>query len=421
MTRLLYTLLLHLSLPLVLLRLVMRARRQPAYLHHLGERFGRPAVVARLPLIWIHAVSVGETRAAKPLIDALLDRYPEHQILLTCTTPTGRESSQQLFGARVLRCYLPYDYPFAIARFLKRMSPQIGIIMETEIWPNLFAACRKRAIPLFLANARLSENSARGYARFSRLSRPALALLEHAAAQSDADAQRLRSLGVQDVSVLGNLKFDLLPPTEQLQAGRKLRAWLGDRPVLLLASTREGEEALILDAMERAGPLGELLLMVVPRHPQRFDAVAAMVAQRGIALQRRAQGGELAAATQLLIGDTMGEMFAYYAAADVAFVGGSLVPLGGQNLIEACAVGTPVLLGPHTFNFSEASQQAIACGAAQRVSDADQLLDCARALMDDASRRRAMGEAGRAFAIHHRGATARTLLRIEAILAGERR
>ena len=292
--------------------------------------------------------------------------------------------------------------------------------METELWPNLVAACECRHVPLLLVNARMSEKSARRYARFPGLARDTLRRLSAIAAQTEDDAMRLRALGAPEVAVTWNVKFDIVPAGEQLEKGRALRALIGPRPVLLVASSREGEEALVLDALARQ-TLGDALLLIVPRHPQRFDEVATLVAARGLALQRRTAGGTIAAQTRVLLGDTMGELYAYYAACDVAFVGGSLLPLGGQNLIEACAVGTPALVGPHTFNFAQATEQAVAAGAARRVADAGELLQMADALLRDAPAREAMSEAGKTFAARHRGATMRTMQIVARALAGTTR
>lgn len=417
MTRFLYNLALLALLPYVWLHLFLRSRKQPEYLEHLGERFGRYAAAPQQPLIWLHAVSVGETRAAAPIVAALKARYPGHRILLTHMTPTGRRASEELFGDGVLRAYLPYDYPLAVRRFLEHFRPVVGVIMETELWPNLVAACKAGGVPLLLANARLSEKSARRYARFPRLTRAALEGLAAIAAQTEQDAARLRALGAPQVDVLGNVKFDLLPPPEQLALGEALRQRMGPRPVLLAASTREGEEALLFEALAKR-PLGEALLVVVPRHPQRFEEVAALAAKAGFAVQRRSENAPVAAQTQVLLGDSMGEMFAYYAACDIAFVGGSLLDYGSQNLIEPCAVGRPVLIGRSTYNFSLAAEQALECGAARQIGTAEELLGAAEALLRDQAARRRMGEAGRAFAARHRGATARTLALIESRLAG---
>jgi 3-deoxy-D-manno-octulosonic-acid transferase len=421
MARLLYTLVVHALLPWAVLHLLWRARRQPDYLRHWGERFGvysrtRPAA----PVIWLHAVSVGETRAAQPLVAALRARYPGHRILLTHMTPTGRATSEALFGDAVERVYLPYDTPWAMRRFLRHFRPALGLVMETELWPNLIAACRDATVPLLLVNARLSEKSARRYARFPRLTRGALQGLQAIAASGAADALRLRELGAAEVAVLGNMKFDIAPPAPQLELGLSFRARCGGRPVFLCASTREGEEALILDAWQKVGAggtVGAPLLAIVPRHPQRFDEVARLIEAHGFRLQRRSDEQPVAAATQVWLGDSMGEMFAYYAAADVAFVGGSLLPFGSQNLIEPCAVGTPVLIGPSTFNFAEAARAALAAGAARQVADAGALVEEALALLADQPARAAMGAAGRSFSTEHRGATARTLALIESIRA----
>lgn len=417
MSRFLYTLLVHALLPWAALYLLWRARRQPEYLAHWGERFGFfRAVAPAQPVIWIHAVSVGETRAAQPLVAALRERYPGHRILMTHMTPTGRATSAALFGDAVLRVYLPYDTPWAMRRFLRRFRPVLGIVMETELWPNLVAACRAMDIPLVLVNARLSEKSARGYARFPQLARQTLQNLRAIAAQSENDARRLMALGASAVEVLGNLKFDVAPPADLPD----FRARIGTRPVFLCASTREGEEALILDAWLKLGDFGTALLAIVPRHPQRFDEVAKWIEARGLKLQRRSDGRPVAADTQVWLGDSLGEMFAYYAAADVAFVGGSLLDYGCQNLIEPCALGVPVLFGPSTYNFAEAAREALFAGAARQVPDAASLVATALALLSDAPGRQAMGEAARRFAQAHRGATERTLALIARFIRAAR-
>ncbi len=408
MSRLVYTLLCYLLLPLILLRLWKKGRRQAAYKKNIGERFGSYGHAVDAPVIWIHAVSVGETRAAQPLVKALADRYPQARILITNMTPTGRATAEQLFGNKVLRAYLPYDYPFAVARFLKYFRPAMGIVMETELWPNLVAACYARRIPLVLANARLSERSAARYARFPALTRQMLGRLSAVIAQTDADADRLAALGALNVQVAGNIKFDAVPPPDLLSTGAFLRRLIGPRMVLLAASTRDGEERELLDALART-PLEGALLLIVPRHPERFDEVETLAISRGFKVQRRSLEKPVEAGTQILLGDSMGEMFAYYTACDVAFVGGSLLPLGGQNLIEACSVAKPVLVGQHTFNFLEATEEAIAVGAALRVDSADQLISLTRVLFSNANARQAMGSAGHDFAGRHRGATARTL------------
>jgi len=405
--RFLYIILLYLASPLLLLRLLWRSRRQPAYLQHVAERFGIYAGNDPVgPWIWVHAVSVGETRAAEPLIRVLQQRYPQHHILLTHMTPTGRETGIALFGDQVTRCYLPYDYPGAVARFLDRYRPVAGVLLETEIWPNLIHAGTRRGIPLHLVNARLSERSLRGYLRTGALARDALQALSVIAAQTDNDAVRLRQLGAARVTVTGNLKFDLEPPAEQMAQGRVLRAAIGARPVLLAASTREGEEALLLDAVQRAGP-GAALLIIVPRHPQRFDDVAALIAARGLRMQRRSDRAAIAADTEVLLGDSMGEMFTYYAACDVVLMGGSFLPYGAHSLIEPCAVGKPVVIGPSVYNFAEAAAAAIAAGAALSAPDLTAAYTLALELAGDEARRQRAGDAGVAFTAAHRGATGR--------------
>jgi 3-deoxy-D-manno-octulosonic-acid transferase len=407
-----YTALLVLLLPYVLLHLLWRGRRQPAYLRHWGERFGFYSRPPQEPIIWLHTVSVGETRAAVPLVKALQARFPDHRILFTHMTPTGRETGEQLFGEQVTRCYLPYDYPFAVRRFLDHFRPRFGLLLETEIWPNLIEACHRRSIPLALVNARLSEKSARRYAKFGTLSRISLQKLALVAAQTDDDARRLTELGADKVEIMGNLKFDMTPPDSAVSDGMALRETFGaGRRVLLAASTREGEEAWLLDALDRL-EMNDLLL-IVPRHPQRFDEVATLLGQRGISYRRRSQGENLSPDVRVLLGDSMGELFTYYAACDVAIIGGSLLPFGGQNLIEACAMAKPVVLGPHTYNFAEAASHALAAGAAVQVKDRDELATTSLALLSDPFRRQAMGDAGLRFSQQHRGATNRLMTLLE--------
>ena len=398
--RRLYSALLALSMPLILLRLWWRGRREPGYRRHVGERLGRYDVPGAEKLVWVHAVSVGEARAAAPLVRALQGALPGHRILMTCTTAAGRDTLRQVYGDSVQAGFVPYDLPSAVQRFLGHFRPRLGVLMETEVWPNLIDACAAAGIPLVLANARMSEKSARGYARLRRLTRPAFAALTAVCAQSSADAERLRALGAARVQVSGNLKFDAAPNPAQLAAGRAWREALG-RPVLLLASTREGEEKLLFQHLDLLS--GEVLVLVVPRHPQRFDEVA------GLAQSRRTRNAVPAATDRVYLGDTMGEMAFYYAAADVAVIGGSFLPLGGQNLIESLACGTPVIVGPHMFNFAEATELAVAAGAALQVESPEAALIAAAALLQDVNRRRAMSEAGWKFCEVHRGAAERQL------------
>lgn len=412
-----YTLVLFALLPFTLIYLVWRARRQPAYFNHWSERLGRysPAATQR-PRIWIHAISVGETRAAQSLVKALCERFPEYVILLTHMTPTGRETGRDLFGNAIEQCYLPYDFPFAVNAFLSHYQPRIGILMETEIWPNLIHATRQQRIPLLLVNARLSPKSARRYARVAHLTRDALRGLHSIGAQSMADKEALLELGALQVEVTGNMKFDAEPPANATDAGAALRDSCGDRPVWIAASTREGEEELLLQALANLD-IESALLVLVPRHPQRFDDVAELLERHGIRYQRRSSNQPVDPSTRVLLGDSMGELSTYYAACDIAFVGGSLKPFGGQNLIEPCALGKPVLFGPYTYNFAAAAQAALVSEAALRVRDVTALMNQLERLFRDPALRAHMGAAALRFAALHRGATSKTMLLVEHALA----
>ncbi|AEK60662.1 lipid IV(A) 3-deoxy-D-manno-octulosonic acid transferase [Collimonas fungivorans] len=418
--RLLYSAVWWLAMPLVLLRLWRRGSKEPGYRQHVAERIGfyppiAPSLASRR-FLWVHAVSVGETRAAEPLIAAMLEAYPEHAILLTHMTATGRATGQALFGKspRVLQCFLPYDTGWMAGRFLRHFSPLLCVLMETEVWPNLIAQCGHYKVPVALVNARLSERSLRRGKRFSTLMTEAAGGMSCVGAQTEADAGRLRQLGGDNVQVTGNLKFDVTPAPALLAIGAVMRGQIGSRPVLLCASTRDGEEELILEALSKRSQdtaYADLLTIIVPRHPQRFDEVAEMAAAKGLLpLRRSALGDQVVPQNvKVLLGDSMGEMFAYYMACDVAFIGGSLLPMGGQNLIEAFAVGKPVLIGPHTFNFSDITEQAIAAGAAQRVNDVGMMLDTAQHLLRTDQQRQEMGKQALHFAQQHRGASARTM------------
>jgi 3-deoxy-D-manno-octulosonic-acid transferase len=411
--RALYSALWWLAMPAVLARLWWRGLREPGYRRHWAERLGYyGARGAGWHTIWVHAVSVGETRAAEPLIDALLEAYPHSRVVLTHMTPTGRTTGKALFakhGERLVQCYVPYDTVALVRRFVKQFTPRICILMETEVWPNLIAVCSAR-FPVVLVNARLSERSLRRGRRIGSLITDAAHALALVAVQTEADSERVLELGAPRVAVTGSIKFDVVVPQAALETGAMLRVQFGDRPVLLCASTREGEEALILDALARQNALpANALLVIVPRHPQRFDEVAAMLEARALRFERRSRLELAGPEVQVVLGDSMGEMFAYYAACDCAFVGGSLLALGGQNLIEPAALAKPVLIGPHTFNFAQISEQAIEAGAALRVADADQMLAQAGRLLLDSAARLAMGRQASAFADAHRGATARTV------------
>ncbi len=395
----------YLALPFLPLRLWWRGRREPGYREAIGERFGRCRGTPRGPVLWVHAVSLGETRAAAPLVDRARSAFPDATVLVTHMTATGRAAGRALDGRRVVQAWLPYDVPFAVRAFLAHWKPRAGLIMETELWPNLVAAAAGADVPLYLVNARMSKRSAAGYARVPSLTKPMLAALAGVATQSVADAERLRELGASAPIVTGNLKFDVGVPDSALTLGRELKARFGGaRAVWVAGSTRDGEEALILDALAaRPLPPGALTV-IVPRHPQRFGPVAALLRERGIPFVRRSDAMPVPADVDVVLGDSMGELLGYYAAADVAFVGGSLLPLGGQNLIEPIAVGRPTLFGPHMFNFAEAAQRARAAGAALEVADARCLVAEVIALFGDRARREAMRDAALAFHAAHRDA-----------------
>ncbi|KMN83152.1 lipid IV(A) 3-deoxy-D-manno-octulosonic acid transferase [Chromobacterium alkanivorans] len=396
-----------LATPLVRHYLKKRARKAPAYLEHWDERFGSQLRPRAQGAIWIHAVSVGETRAAQPLVAALREAWPDAPLLMTQMTPTGRATALQLYPDAEVR-YLPYDYPQAAQAFLAAYRPRLGVLMETELWPNLIHAAAEQGVPLFLANARLSEKSLNGYLKISGLISPAVAALSAVAAQTPEDGERLRQLGAQEIEVCGNTKYDIQPPPAQLALAEEFKSRIGRRRVMVCASTRDGEEALILDAWRAAGQaLGDALLVLVPRHPERFADVAALAESRGMKAQRRSDGAPVDAATQVWLGDSMGEAFAYFACGDLAFVGGSLLPLGCHNLIEPASVGVPVLFGPSIFNFKQAAALALAAGAARQVGSAADLIGAVVELLGDDARRRAMRESALAFSGAHRGASQR--------------
>ena len=464
--RLLYAFALRLLTPLWLARLWWRGAREPGYRTHLGERLGFGLAAARTGAatavraggagmaaatgpLWVHAVSLGETRAAAPLIAALRERHPGRALLLTHGTATGREAGRALLRAGDAQAWLPIDTPGAVRRFLRCHRPVVGVLIETEIWPVLQHEAARAGVPMVLANARLSARSLRRGERFAALLRPAAASLRLVLAQTAADAERLRRFGTPEPQVCGNLKFDLTPDAARLATGCAWRARLG-RPVVLAAVTREGEEAALLAAWRRvcggapaASPVSPAspasvppLLLIVPRHPQRFDEVAALVTAAGFSLMRRSTLGGFDAATasagspaaqastmpaalaaDVWLGDTLGEMALYYGLADVALLGGSFEPLGGQNLIEAAACGCPVVMGPHTFNFAQAAELALAAGAARRVPTLDEGVQAALAWMAEPGRADD-AERARAFAAAHRGAAARMADAIGTLLPG---
>lgn len=417
--RALYSALLWLAQPLYLLRLWWRGRAEPGYREAMAERLGHYRDAPSSGWLWVHAVSLGETRAAAALIAALRERRPGAKLLLTHGTATGRDAGRELLRDGDRQTWLPFDTRGAVRRFVAHFRPSIGVLMETEIWPNLLPEAAGQGVPLVLANARLSEKSQRQGERYASLIGPAVRALDLALAQTESDARRLRESGVPQVSVCGNLKYDMTPDAALVARGQAWRAALR-RPVLLFAVSREGEEAPLLGAwsQRRHALPGRPLLVIVPRHPQRFDEVAALMRGSGLTLSRRSEWRESPREADLeadaWLGDSMREMPLYYGVAQVALLGGSFAPLGGQNLIEAAACGCPVVMGPHTFNFAEAAQLAEAAGAARRADSIEAALDDALSLLADDA---ALGEAGqqaRAFAAAHRGAAQRMA---EAILA----
>ncbi|MFG6431461.1 3-deoxy-D-manno-octulosonic acid transferase [Roseateles sp. LYH14W] len=404
-----YAALLRLLTPFYLLRLWRRGGREPLYRHALGERLGFFAGSTASGRLWIHAVSLGETRAASALIAALRARDPALRFLLTHSTATGREAGQALLKDGDAQAWLPYDTPGAVRRFLRHWQPRLGVLMETEVWPTLQFEAQRAGVPMVLANARLSSKSLHQGQRLRPLMHPAARRITLALAQTEADAERIRMMGTVRVGVAGNLKYDIAVDPALIASGQAWAARLG-RPVVMLAVSREGEEAALLaDWLKRPAP--RPLLAIVPRHPQRFDEIAALIESAGFKLARRSgwadEPPQEALQADVWLGDSMREMPLYYGLASVALLGGSFEPLGGQNLIEAAACGCPVLAGPHTFNFAEATELALAAGAAQRCANLADAVARGLALCGDAAAREAMGAAALAFSAAHRGAAAR--------------
>lgn len=419
--RYLYSALFYLLLPIILLRMLLRSRRAPAYRRRLAERFGlfqAPAGLAGSPTIWVHAVSVGETLAAAPLVEFLLRQYPEHFVVVTTTTPTGSERVKALFGERVFHVYSPWDMPGAVKRFLDRVRPDLLIIMETELWPNLLHHSHRSGCPVVLANARLSERSARGYGRFAGLTRTMLQQLKVVACQSQADAERFIGLGLPQsaLQVTGTIKFDLEIDTELQEQAQALRQSWQQRPVVLGSSTHPGEDEILLQAfsavLERHP---DALLLLVPRHPERFDSVYRTCREAGLQVVRRSTGQSVELSHQVLLGDTMGELRLLSGTATVAVIGGSFIEHGGQNVLEAAAWGTAVVSGPHMFNFTEITALLTAAGAMRQLSSAAQLAPCLLELLDDDVQRTAMGRAAEQVMAENAGA----LERLQKIIAGE--
>jgi len=412
--RAIYTVIFYLFLPIIVVRLLWRSRKAPAYRQRILERFGYVAPLEG-PLLWVHAVSVGEVLAARPLIQRLRQRYPQHTIVVTTMTPTGADRVADIKG--VQHRYAPYDTPGAVGRFLKRINPQQLFIMETEIWPNMLHQCRARDIPSLLVNARMSARSARGYARFAPLVRQALGNLSHIAAQTEADRERLIGLGAdpERVTVTGSIKFDFEPPADIQQQGVTLRQqWGSQRPVWIAASTHQGEDEQVLQAFEQVKKaVPDALLILVPRHPERFQQVAELCRSRGYQAVLRSEQRAGDESTDIFLGDTMGELMLFYAAADLAFVGGSLVPTGGHNLLEPASLGLPVLTGPHMFNFAEIHRLLQQADASIEVSNPKQLAQQVINLLNNPQRLKQMGENGLRLVQQNRGALDRVLALLE--------
>lgn len=412
LARLAYTALLYLLLPFVFIKLAWRARRAPAYWLGWSERLGFfPAQYeADRATIWIHAVSVGEVQAAVPVVAGLRARFPKARFVVSCTTPTGKAHANRVFGKDALIGYVPYDLPGAVRRFLMRVQPHVAIFMETELWPNLYHACASRNIPVIIANARMSERSAAGYHRFRWLTTALWPHVKHVAAQTEPDAQRFRYLGMpaDRVTVTGTVKFDITVSTDVVSSGLALRErWGMSRPVWIAASTHAGEDDSVLAAHARIREaVPDCLLILVPRHPERFDAVDQLCRKSGYRVSRHT-AKDVSADTEIYLGDTMGELLLYFAAADVAFVGGSLVPVGGHNLLEPASLGMPVVTGPHTFNFAEVASLLENAEALRRVNNETELATTVINWISDPTARLHAGTAGKAAVTAHRGATQR--------------
>jgi len=419
----LYSFLVYLALPFALARLLWKSRHVPAYRQRWRERLGLYEPGPKDALVWIHAVSVGEVQAAAPLIKPFLDRFPGGGVMVTTTTPTGSRRLRDLFEDRVRHLYTPFDLTPIMNRFLDAVRPGLTIVMETEIWPNMLGTCKDRGIPVILANARLSERSARGYARLGRFPRETFSLITAIAAQSPQDAERFVRLGAppERVQVTGSIKFDVRLPGSLLdQAEVMRRVWGTDRPVWVAASTHEGEEEQVLSAhREILRHLPHTLLVLVPRHMERFERVASLVARHGMSLARRTGGMPCREDTRVFLGDTMGELLVFLAAADAAFIGGSLVPVGGHNLLEAAAVGVPVAIGPNVHNFAQITDLMVREGGAVQVEDANALARCMADWLSDAAGRARVGENGRRVVEKNRGALKRLLALIDSYLPSD--
>ncbi|HIG78815.1 MAG TPA: 3-deoxy-D-manno-octulosonic acid transferase [Cycloclasticus sp.] len=414
--RLAYSVLLYLFSPIVALRLLMRGRKSPAYLSRWGERFGFYPKGQPKGVIWFHTVSVGEAEAAFPLINIIAEQYPDTPILVTTTTPTGSARVKAFLGHRVHHVYLPYDTPGAMRRFYRAFKPKIAIILETEIWPNMFYQAKRGGVPSIVVNARMSEKSAKGYARLGSLMKDTLADITHICAQTQPSADRFIALGLAEnkVSVPGNIKFDMALPVHLLERAEVIRRdWFQQRSSWMAASTHEGEDGKVLSAFDRIKrQRPNTLLVLVPRHPERFNEVAKLCEKRGYSVTRRSEQKSARVDTDVFLLDTLGELKLYYATVDVAFIGGSFVPVGGHNMLEAAGLSVPVLFGPHVHNFTEISERLLAVKAAIQVEDKEQLAEQVISLLEHSEKRDEMGVAGRAFVEQNQGAVNKVAKRI---------
>lgn len=407
--------------PMVVLRLLWRGLSHRGYWRRWPERFGAGPPLPAAKLIWVHAVSVGEVRAAQPLVRRLLESHPDDTILITTMTPTGSEQVLGLFGDSVLHCYVPYDLPGAVARFLNRTRPRLALVMETELWPNLFHECRARSVPVVVANVRMSEHSMRRYLWFKRLTAATLQQASLLAVQSQADAARLRTLGAPEatIRVTGSIKFEISLPASLREVSEVLRdAWGRDRSIWIAASTHEGEDEQVLAAYDAIkARIPSLLLVLVPRHPERCTAVARLCRRAGHTVTLHSERRAVDARTDVVLGDTMGELQVFFMAGDVAFIGGSLVRHGGHNPLEAAAVGVPVVFGPHMFNFAEIAQLTLEHAAGTEVRDAAGLARAVLDYLERPERRARAGEAGKRMVAQNRGALDNTLALVGRLLA----
>lgn len=421
--RYIYTFIFTLLLPLVFLKLIYRGLKAPAYWKCWSERLGFFPYRSDGESIWIHAVSVGEVQAAVPFIKAIRESYPGHVIVITTTTPTGRAQVNKALGDSVVVGYLPYDLPWTVSLFLNRIRPKVAIVMETELWPNLFYQCAKKQIPLMIANGRLSARSIKGYQRIQLFVRQTLKHISCIAAQSEADAQGFVTIGAAPERVMAtkNIKFDLSSPQYSEKSVEKFRAAFGvHKKLWVAASTHEGEDELVLQAYSQVlKTQPDTVLLLVPRHPERFNTVADLVQRSGFAMARRSSNDVGNSGTQVFVGDTMGELMFFYRVSDVAFVGGSLVPTGGHNILEPAALAVPSIVGPHTFNFKDITQAMLQAGATIQVQSTDELADCVVSILGDEDHKCRMGANAYHVVKQNRGATQLLMGQLDKLIASQ--